>query len=144
MSAIFILSSQTGTESEEVSGFVRKAIEAVLYRYVKMAELNASTINLLETMVRKTAHLFIYFCLGFSVIATFLSYGAKRNVFLKAAVFCFLYAVSDETHQYFVEGRAAEVTDVLLDAAGSLAGIIFHTLLTGKIIFRRRNKKPTV
>ena len=141
MTAIFFLSSQTGTESEEISGFAQKAIEAVLYRYVKSIELNESALSLLESVIRKTAHLFIYFCLGFSVSATLLSYGAKKKFFLKAAVFCLLYAISDETHQYFIEGRSAEITDVLLDAAGASAGIWFHSFIAIKIISRRRADK---
>lgn len=35
-----------------------------------------------------------------------------------------LYAVSDEVHQSFVPGRAATVTDVAIDAAGVLAGVL--------------------
>lgn len=35
----------------------------------------------------------------------------------------FLYAVSDEIHQYFVPGRAMQARDVLIDTAGVLLGI---------------------
>ena len=37
----------------------------------------------------------------------------------------FLYAVSDEIHQYFVPGRAMQARDVLIDTAGVLLGIWF-------------------
>jgi VanZ family protein len=35
----------------------------------------------------------------------------------------FLYAVSDEIHQYFVPGRAMQARDVLIDTSGVLLGI---------------------
>lgn len=35
----------------------------------------------------------------------------------------FLYAVSDEIHQYFVPGRAMQARDVLIDTVGVLLGI---------------------
>jgi len=41
----------------------------------------------------------------------------------------FLYAVSDEIHQYFVPGRAMQARDVLIDTAGVLLGFcIVHGL----------------
>ena len=49
-----------------------------------------------------------------------------------AQVLCTLSAMADETVQLFVPGRSGQVTDVLLDSAGALAGIIF-VLLVGKI-----------
>jgi len=141
MTAIFLFSSQTGTESEEVSGFARQLIEMFLYKYFNNEDWVETLINSLETVIRKTAHLFIYFCLGFSVSATFTSYGTKKNIFLKAVLFCLLYAASDEIHQYFVDGRAAEFTDVLLDTAGAAAGILFRPFFIKKTATLRRTDK---
>ena len=42
-----------------------------------------------------------------------------RNMFLITIAICFLYAVSDEIHQYFVPGRACRLFDVLIDTSGS-------------------------
>ena len=34
-----------------------------------------------------------------------------------------LYAATDEVHQLFVPGRSGQVSDVLLDSAGAIAGL---------------------
>ncbi|MFZ2371781.1 MAG: VanZ family protein, partial [Trichococcus flocculiformis] len=41
-----------------------------------------------------------------------------------ALLFVFLYASSDEFHQSFIPGRGPAFTDVLIDTAGGLTGII--------------------
>ncbi len=40
-----------------------------------------------------------------------------------------LYGVTDELHQAFVDGRVASETDLLIDAAGALAGVTGAALL---------------
>jgi VanZ family protein len=40
-----------------------------------------------------------------------------------------LYGVTDEFHQYFVPGRSAKLTDVLIDAAGGLTMLLFLRML---------------
>ena len=49
-----------------------------------------------------------------------------------------LYAAADEFHQLFVPGRSGQVSDVMLDSAGALAGLLILALVR-KIIVRRRN-----
>ena len=39
-------------------------------------------------------------------------------------IFCIIYALTDEWHQMFVPGRAAEWKDVLTDSFGALTGIL--------------------
>ena len=34
----------------------------------------------------------------------------------------FLYACSDEFHQFFIAGRSAQFTDVMIDTCGALIG----------------------
>lgn len=40
-----------------------------------------------------------------------------------------LYGVTDELHQAFVDGRVASEADLVIDAAGALAGVIAVSLL---------------
>ena len=40
-----------------------------------------------------------------------------------------LYAASDEIHQLFVPGRSGQLSDVILDSAGTLAGVAAFTVL---------------
>ncbi|MEM3043787.1 MAG: VanZ family protein, partial [Thermoplasmata archaeon] len=48
--------------------------------------------------------------------------GTKVSLAL-STLFIFLYAISDEVHQYFVPMREASVIDVLIDTAGGLIGV---------------------
>ncbi|MGL5356862.1 MAG: VanZ family protein [Cetobacterium sp.] len=71
--------------------------------------------------VRKKAHFFIYLALGSSA---FLGTG-KRGGKEMLATLCFvtLYAISDEYHQSFVNGRGASPYDVGIDSFGGALGI---------------------
>ena len=51
-----------------------------------------------------------------------------RRALLTAGAISLLYAISDEYHQSFVEGRDADVLDVAADAAG----IAFALVLVGR------------
>ena len=55
---------------------------------------------------------------------------------LIAAVISVAYAISDEYHQTFVDGRVGSVRDVLIDSAGVLAAWLLSRWLT-----RRRERR---
>ena len=57
-----------------------------------------------------------------SLTCTFKTENRKRMIITLIAGF--LYAVSDEIHQTFIEGRSGQVSDVILDTTGVLLGII--------------------
>lgn len=98
-----------------------------------------------EKLVRKSAHVFIYFILGLLVTLTFYVYGTRNRYGLASVIICVLYAASDEIHQYFIPGRGARVTDVLIDTCGSIAGILVALLMIKMLVSRmgkgQRNKK---
>ena len=54
-----------------------------------------------------------------------------------------LTALTDETIQLFSEGRSSQVTDVWLDSAGVLAGILTALVLMAlcRLLFNHRNKE---
>ncbi|WDC84212.1 VanZ family protein [Caloramator sp. mosi_1] len=54
---------------------------------------------------------------------TYLKHTKTNNKFLIAFLICFVYAASDEFHQYFVPGRGPRVKDVLIDSLGAIVGI---------------------
>jgi VanZ family protein len=95
------------------------------------------------SVLDKVGHVILYGGLGF-LVALYL----KRNHELETiliwgltAAFCFLYGISDEFHQYFVEGRCAEIGDVIADLIGGLFGGILSTELTRKDLFPALNLK---
>ena len=46
---------------------------------------------------------------------------------------CFLYSISDEIHQMFIDGRSSEKFDVLIDTIGSSFGVFINYTLKRKI-----------
>jgi len=48
----------------------------------------------------------------------------RRNtrLVIMAALFCVIYAATDEFHQYFIEGRSGEFKDVCIDGIGAVLG----------------------
>jgi VanZ family protein len=49
--------------------------------------------------------------------------GTRRAAEIATVVTCGLFSVSDEIHQYFVPGRFASITDILLDLIGISAAL---------------------
>ena len=102
----------------------------------------AETINY---PVRKAAHATEYAVLGILVLVR-CKYQKKWNrkrMILTAWGISTMYAATDEIHQLFVPGRACMVTDVMIDSAGALTGILFASALAAIIIGRNREQKHT-
>jgi len=79
---------------------------------------------------------------GTTVAAAPALFSAKYTL-LFSVLFSVLYAISDELHQYFSDGRAPGVKDVLIDSAGAIAGIAV-TLLLRALFLAVYRKKHTV
>lgn len=75
-----------------------------------------------DFVFRKAAHMFEYF-----ILALLLWYPLhftrlfKSTQFLLIVIVTFLYAVSDEFHQQFVQGRVGSTKDVGIDMIGLIA-----------------------
>ena len=82
----------------------------------------------------KLLHLGAYFIYGLSLqvalIAFFLnSKKTDRSIKLLVMLIGFLFALSDEIHQYFVPGRNADILDLLIDFIGVLLSLLlFNTV----------------
>lgn len=57
----------------------------------------------------------------FFLLASLWIWALGSRAIATAAAISFLYAISDEVHQSFVEGRDADLLDVVADAAGIAA-----------------------
>ncbi|WP_214480811.1 VanZ family protein [Bacillus sp. SM2101] len=92
--------------------------------------------SFLEFFIRKGAHFFIYFLLGFLTLnALAMIFRNKWKCMIYAMSFIIIYAASDEIHQMFTGSRSPLIADVLLDSFGGLVGIV-----TAAIIFRKSVK----
>jgi VanZ family protein len=70
-----------------------------------------------DTILRKGAHMTEYAILGALLLRAL---GREAPAFVAGVA----YAVTDEIHQHFVEGRHASPVDVAIDSAGVLIGIL--------------------
>ena len=79
--------------------------------------------------VRKTAHACEYALLA---ALFFAAAGMLRNTkmrYIMAWLLTTVYAGTDEIHQLFVPGRSGQLSDVCLDSAGAVAGVLFCLLV---------------
>lgn len=116
-SLIFYFSNQVGSVSEDSSSRILLFLDNIF-----KSNLNNSIVA--TFIVRKLAHMFLYFVLYFICLFVSKSYNIKKKV-LFCFLFCFLYAVSDEVHQLFIYERSFGVTDILIDLFGSFLGYLF-------------------
>lgn len=122
MAAIFFFSAQDADASQGLSDGLLQKVKMLL------ALLPSITGQGAEHDIRKYAHLFEYFMLGLSS-ALFIGklivdkQSRQLTTFLCAWVFCALYACTDEVHQYFVPGRSAQLSDVMIDSCGAVFGV---------------------
>lgn len=121
-------SAQNATESSGLSA--RVSLWAVRqYDSLSGAQMSEEQIEdwagRIETPVRKLAHGTEYAILALLACLVLRAFGKGGRWVYLAVVFSFLYAVTDEIHQTFVEGRAGRAADVLIDTCGALIAVLF-------------------
>lgn len=124
---IFSFSSEVSEESSGRSGRVVSFIVEIIpsLREKNDAEKEQIKSEVLQPIVRKTAHFSIYACMGVLTICFALTYkGTYYQKSICSTLFCLLYSISDEIHQSFIPGRSAQVSDVFLDTFGAIIGIL--------------------
>jgi VanZ family protein len=97
---------------------------AVIFAFSSVPSLGTD-LGTWDTILRKLAHLAEYAILGALL-------GRAVRLPGLALALGVLYAVSDEVHQMFVEGRHGSPLDVLIDTAGLLAGLFAWQRLSGR------------
>lgn len=123
MGLIFGMSHQPGEVSSNQSELVLKIFSLI------GIQLNDYFGELATFVIRKTAHFseyMILFLLAYNVTRYYINNNKTRILLI---VFVFLYACSDEFHQYFIPGRAMAFKDVLIDTSGGIAGYIIVTII---------------
>ncbi len=143
MIMIFCFSGQTAQKSNGSSGVIVNWIYVLFYPdFEKLSPSEKFRIaKIVSFLVRKSAHLAEYALLGFALFAHVYALCSRVKIKMPRLLsfgIGALYAVSDELHQTFVSGRSGQFSDVLLDSAGVLIGV----LLLWWILRRRRKRKP--
>ncbi|MEG1483704.1 VanZ family protein [Clostridium sp.] len=117
MAVIFFMSHQSGDVSSNQSDLVMRVFEFLGIK------LDSYFGDLATLIIRKTAHFseyLILFLLLYRVISLYID---KKSAKIYTLLGVFLYAGSDEIHQYFVPGRAMAFKDVMIDTFGGLVAM---------------------
>lgn len=131
MGIIFYFSSRTADESSLQSGFILEFLTKLFGDGV-----------FTTFIVRKSAHFLEYMGLGFLFSAAFyVQFGKLKFVF--PVLGASLYAVTDEVHQLFVEGRSCQVSDWALDSVAGILGMVAFLIIFAVVtaIMNRKSKK---
>ncbi len=143
MTLIFSFSAQEAQESLQTSGGFSEFLAKLLYSDFNSfsAQKQTEILSDCQFIVRKAAHFSVYGMLGILTLTASKINKIKFYPIISSAI-CLLYAISDEIHQNFVEGRSCELRDVLIDFSGAvtgIAGMLIIFAIFNKI--RKRGKK---
>lgn len=128
---IFNFSSADGYKSQNLT---EKLTEKVIHIEKGEGSEESNLFKKTHTFIRKLGHFLEFALLG--VLALYLA--KSYNLSLKVCVvisllYALIFAMGDEIHQLFVDGRDGRVTDVVIDFCGSLTSIsIFYFKLKRK------------
>ena len=127
MGVIFFFSSKTSGSSDQQSYSVIEIINQVFSNVGLKIQLAAENWNF---VIRKLAHMSEYAVLSALLYMAFLSSVlSKKKVTVYSLLVCIIYAVTDEIHQIFIDGRTGKISDVGVDVIGGLIGVTIMFLI---------------
>lgn len=138
---IFAFSAQTGEESGRLSGAVVKGSIGILGELGELFQTDWDAFLLLTFLVRKAAHMGVFFVLTALLLYGLWRCGARPAAAAAAAAgLCALLAGLDEFHQTFVPGRDGKLSDALIDLCGGVCFLLFWRAVSA--LRRRRASGP--
>ena len=88
-----------------------------------------SIIETINFIIRKLAHLTEYFILTLLINSLLKEYTLKeKKRLLLCIAICFIYSMTDEIHQSFIQGRTGIFTDCLIDTLGGTIYIVIYKI----------------
>lgn len=145
MGIIFWFSHQTAPQSSKLSKEVTVKVIQTISEIGKIpVSMQNQLIQSKHHLMRKLAHMTIYGVLGLLVYIAFwgIYHRGKWLSVVGTLGVCLIYAISDEWHQYFVSGRSAQVSDVMIDVLGAFIGVILVRLVYACLrLGKRRESK---
>jgi VanZ family protein len=103
---------------------------AVIFHFSSISTAGIGATAVSRYLILKSFHLIEYAALG---ILLYFGY----NKFKWSLAAAYLYALSDEVHQFFVPGRSSKFTDTLIDLIGIFIGLMILKLI---LRYRRINR----
>ena len=149
MGIVFTFSNQGGNASTNFSkSIVADIVDMIHTESDFTAKERAALINKYNHIFRKLAHYSIYLVGGIAIISFMNGLTNKRwKSILFTILIGFTYALSDEFHQSLVSGRDSRFTDVMIDTAGVITGVIVYLVsidILNKIKEKRRSKNEQI
>lgn len=142
MVIIFALSAQDSNDSGMASGWLTETI--FFFLGIDGDSITEEEFIKIEGFIRSAAHFSEYALLAFLAAFLLKTYSLSALPVLGFSVaFSSLYAITDEIHQIFVPGRAAQISDWLVDTSGALAGAaaVLLLLALAALISKKHKKK---
>ncbi len=133
MGFIFYMSSQPQEQSAETSGLVTEMIYRMINFFFESPISLHEFLNSYGRLIRKLAHITEFMILGILAVSNYREYMHDHNIIIPFA-FSAIYALSDEFHQLFTQGRFCSLGDILIDSCGALCGILLYYLLIDRWI----------
>lgn len=139
---IFGFSNQDAEQSGRISTKITKIITSRIKSIQEKEQAKREQIeHKIESIIRKIAHYTIYTFLGIQIMLFANTFNLKDIDKISFGLISgIIYATTDELHQGFIPGRAAQITDVMLDSLGVLTGI-FISLFLIKLINKIKKQK---
>ena len=127
MLAIFLFSAQPASISNSNSKTIVTRIVETTVNLTKTGITEPEKRQLVDrinNVAREYMHGVVFLVLGLLVQNAVTQSGAKgmKTIAIALAI-CVVYGITDEIHQLFVPGRAFQISDLAMDAAGSMIGI---------------------
>lgn len=143
MVAIFRLSAQPSSQSLKLSSQFVSAFQLSIRMIPFMPHfIKRKLLVGAGFYVRKLAHMIIYTLLGAVTWTALRHMKIKRRAVRRALIIGMAYACLDEFHQYFVTGRSARVGDVSIDTLGICIGILLARVISYRIKYNKKYRKP--
>ena len=140
LTLIFGFSSDNGESSTSLTEKVITGAVELFTPIEKNSEEMDKIIEVTFIPIRKCAHFFMYFTLGFLLMNCLYILGFKRNTIIMACSLAVLFAIGDGFHQTFVDGRVGSMVDVLLDSSASLlCSVIYHHFVIMRSYYAKKN-----
>lgn len=131
---VFLFSNESSTVSSGRSNIIIDLINPIAFNISE---------NTMIFIVRKLAHMFIYFVLGILIFNVLSEYKfSKKKLALCSISLTLACATIDEIHQLFISGRSGQPRDVLIDMIGGLIGIGLCSIFI-ELKINKNTNKPT-
>ena len=138
MALIFRLSSQTAHDSYHLSEVLTDKFIEAIKRIKPDSYINRTYMN---EILRKIAHYLEYFVLELLMLWLISRIVIRRRNIIRLSVsVCIFFAVTDELHQIFVQGRGPRLLDIIIDGLGIMTGVGLEHFISG-IYYKNKLRK---